>query len=270
MGEEELVQRLAHNVINAKYVIALTGAGLSTESGIPDYRGPQGIWTKNPEAEKKAYRSFALFQEDPRAYWEERLSVFSLLGDLASYEPNAGHYALVELEKMGLLRCVITQNIDGLHLKAGSENVLEYHGNAFKLRCISCRTRFEPEKYNVEKLQREGALPPLCLRCQEPIKSDIVHFGEPIPEDVIIQSIEEARRCDVMIICGTSASVYPFASLPMEARGREGVILVEVNASPTPLTEDKISDFLIEGRTGDILPRLVEAVKALKQGDNSL
>lgn len=257
---DELINTTAAALAEARYAVALTGAGISTESGIPDFRGPDGIWTKNPEAEKKSYRSFPLFMADPRQYWEERLSTATLPKDLASYEPNPGHYALVELEKMGVLKCVITQNIDSLHLKAGSSHLIEYHGNALKLRCLSCSSRFDQEKFNIEKLKNEKMLPPFCPRCQSPLKSDVVHFGEPIPEDVVVLSTEEAKKCDMMLICGTSASVYPFASLPAEARLRKGVTIVEVNAAPTPLTEGSISDYLLQGKTGEILPRIAKAL----------
>jgi len=261
---EELIKKAASDLKQASYVVALTGAGLSTESGIPDYRGPSGVWTKNPEAEKRAYRAFSLFQTDPRQYWEERLNNPGPLGDLNQYDPNEGHYALAEMEKMGILNCIITQNIDNLHLKAGSQKVLEYHGNGLKFRCPNCNTRYEQDEFDLKKMEKEKMLPPLCQRCQEPVKSDVVHFGEPIPVDVMQKSMEEVRKCDFMLICGTSAAVYPFASLPMEASDRKGVTIVEVNATPTPLTEEEISDYIIEGRTGDILPRIVEEVKSLK------
>ena len=132
---EDLIQRAAQDLIKARHGIALTGAGISTESGIPDFRGPDGIWTKNPQAERKAYEVYELFKTNPKRYWEERLDpqsstsrLFSILGEIGKFQPNAGHYALAELEKMGILKCVITQNIDGLHEKAGSEKTIEYHG----------------------------------------------------------------------------------------------------------------------------------------------
>ena len=261
---EELVKKTAEGLQGANYVIALTGAGISTESGIPDYRGPNGVWTRDPEAEKRAYRSFSLYQDNPRQYWEERMNNPGPLGDVNQYEPNDGHYALVELEKINILRCVITQNIDNLHVKAGTQNIIEYHGNALKLRCPACHTRYRQEDFDLQKLQQEKNLPPLCHRCQEPIKSDVVHFGEPIPEDVMRLSLKEAGKCDFMLICGTSAAVYPFASLPMEARRRTGVAIVEINAAPTPLTEEGISDYLLEGSTGDLLPRIVKELKAIQ------
>jgi len=282
MGLEmkDLIRKAAEDLKNAKHAIVLTGAGISTESGIPDFRGPSGIWSKDPEAERRAYQSYGKFLEDPKAYWEERLTASSLLGDLEKAQPNPGHYALAELEKMGILRCLITQNIDGLHEKAGSRNLIEYHGSYFKLRCSKCGSRFTIKEIDVEKLRKEQKLPPLC-ECGGVIKLDVVHFREPIPVDVARNSQEEAWRCDLMLICGTSAVVYPFAELPRLARKRmieketkaeSGLFLVkqvpattiiEVNAEPTPLTEEGISDYLIQGKTGEILPEIVQEVKRI-------
>ena len=283
MGLEmkDLIKKAAEDLKNAKHAIALTGAGISTESGIPDFRGPSGIWSKDPEAERRAYQSYGKFLEDPKEYWEERLgAASSLLGDLEKAEPNPGHYALAELEKRGILKCLITQNIDGLHEKAGSRDVIEYHGCYFKLRCSKCGSRFTIKEIDVEKLRKEEKLPPLC-ECGGVIKLDVVHFREPIPVDVARNSQEEAWRCDLMLICGTSAVVYPFAELPRLARKHmveketktesdlllvkqlPSTTIIEVNAEPTPLTEEGISDYLIQGKTGEILPQIVQEVKGI-------
>lgn len=267
--------------MKSKHAIALTGAGMSTESGIPDFRGPSGIWTRDPEAEKRAYQTYNRFLQDPKEYWEDILSGRSLLGNLESAEPNPGHYALAELGKMGILKAVLTQNVDGLHEKAGSQKVLEYHGSVFKLRCPSCGSRYRRDEYDLEALMLEGQLPPRCGKCGGAVKGDVVHFTEPIPSDVAHESMEEAWKCDLMLICGTSAVVYPFAQLPRIARQRKvemeqktktglyfvkneaATVVVEVNAEPTPLTQEGISDYLIQGRTAEILPKIVEAVKKL-------
>ncbi|MFH0847128.1 MAG: Sir2 family NAD-dependent protein deacetylase [Chloroflexota bacterium] len=258
---EELISRAARDLVNSHYAIALTGAGITTESGIPDFRGPSGIWTKNPDAERRAYRSYERFLSDPKGWWEERLSGIGFLGDLSKVLPNAGHHALAELERMGILKCVITQNVDGLHEKAGTKSLLEYHGNAFKLRCATCLARFKPERFDLTRLKAEGKLPPRCPECGGVVKSDGVAFGEPIPRDVAQKSHEEALKSDLMLICGTSAVVYPFADLPRTARGKKGVVIIEVNAEPTPLTYGGISDYIIQGKTGEILPGIVEKVR---------
>ncbi len=266
---EQSIGRAARDLVGSKYAIALTGAGISTESGIPDFRGPSGIWTKNPEAERRAYRGYQEFLEDPKGWWVAILTnpSASLLGDLGKAMPNPGHYALVELEKMGILKCVITQNVDALHEKAGAKNLLEYHGSVAKLRCVSCGLRFRRNEFDLEKLKRENKLPPRCPKCRGIIKTDGVFFGEPIPSDVAYQSFEEAQKCDLMLICGTSAVVYPFAELPRIAKQRSTVTIIEVNADPTPLTEEGVSDYLIQGKTGEILPRIVDEVKRVRKTD---
>ena len=159
---EELADRAARDLIASNYAIALTGAGMSTESGIPDFRGPDGIWTKNPEAEREAYQAYDELRRDPKTHWEKRLSpggFYNLfIEEMGKASPNAGHRALAELEKMGILKLVITQNVDGLHQKAGSQNVIEYHGGLWKLRCMSCGSRFPEEEYDLEKLKKLGGI----------------------------------------------------------------------------------------------------------------
>ena len=164
----------------------------------------------------------------------------------------------------------------------GSKNVLEYHGNAFRLRCVSCSARYEREEYDLNELLREGKLPPLCRECGGVVKADVVHFQEPIPSDIAHKSLDEAWKCDLMLICGTSAAVYPFANLPRVARQRKAeverkteaglyavekvpaITIMELNAEPTHLTVENISDYLVQGKTGEILPKIVQEVKSLK------
>ena len=280
---EQAIERAVRDLVGSKYAIALTGAGFSTESGIPDFRGPSGVWTKDPDAEKRAYRSYEMFLADPKRWWEERLTGPSLLGNLDMATPNSGHYALAELEKLGLLQCVITQNVDALHEKAGTKNLIEYHGSLLKFRCVSCSSRFTRDEFDLEELMRENQLPPHCPKCGGVVKTDGVAFGEPIPIDVANRSLEEARKCDLMLICGTSAVVYPFAQLPRIARQRNtetgrgtetglyagekatAVTIIELNAEPTPLTEEMVSDYLIQGKTGEILPRIVQEAKRISK-----
>ncbi|HIE13454.1 MAG TPA: hypothetical protein EYP63_08535 [Desulfotomaculum sp.] len=257
---ERLIEQAATDLTKSRYAVALTGAGISTESGIPDFRGPKGIWTTDREAEAKAYQRYELFLRDPKAYWEEMQGISGRHGEfyqrLREAQPNAGHYALAELEELGLLGAVLTQNIDGLHQKAGSSKVVEYHGSVHRLRCLSCGRRF------VFKELSEENLPPLC-KCGRALKYDVVHFKEPIPFDVMLRAQEEALKCDLMLICGTSAVVYPFAALPRQAKLHSAVKIVEINAEPTPLTAEGVSDCLIQGRTGEILPRIVEQVRQM-------
>jgi len=280
MNVDDLIERAAQDILQAKYAIALTGAGMSTESGVRDFRGPDGIWTRNPDMERLAYEAYGKFKKNPKKYWEERLDVPNMLGDLSAAVPNPGHYALARLEEMGILKCLITQNIDNLHETAGSRRVLDYHGNSFKLRCVRCNARYPVAEYDLAKLKAEGRLPPQCKKCGGVLKEDIVHFHESIPDDVAAQSNEEALRCDLMLICGTSAVVYPFANLPRIARQRSlglnldfmyspaeasNVTIIEVNVEPTPLTEDGISDYFIQGKTGEVLPAIVSKIERLQK-----
>ncbi len=276
---KDLIERAAGDLVRSRHAIALTGAGMSTESGIPDFRGPDGLWTRDPEAEKKAYEAYEIFRLNPRKFWEERIDpespmrrMFETFGELNKVLPNPGHYALAELENMGILKYVLTQNIDSLHTKAGNTNVVEYHGGINKFRCIECEKRFTPEEIDFDNLTLQHKLPPEC-KCGGIIKDDGVFFGEPIPEDCRNRSENQALQCDLMLICGTSAVVYPFADLPNIAKfgadrfgthfsdrsGRK-VTIIEVNAEPTLLT-GHISDYLIQGKTGEILPRILEKVK---------
>lgn len=273
---EGLIKQAARDLVKSKYAIALTGAGMSTESGIPDFRGPKGIWTTNKKAEAEAYKMYGLFLKDPKAYWVEisgsQGTYRRFYEEIRKAKPNPGHHALVELERRGILKCVITQNIDGLHKKAGNKKVLEYHGSIYKLRCISCGSRFGIEEVSLDEL------PPRC-KCGGVLKYDVVHFKEPIPLDVREESEREALRCDLMLICGTSAVVYPFADLPIMARFGSGrsllglyvtghktnVKIIEVNAEPTLLTQEGVSDYLIRGKTGEVLPKIVEEVKKTRK-----
>jgi NAD-dependent deacetylase len=211
---------------------------------------------------------------DPQGYFSSFLEVF---GEIERARPNPGHLALAELEKKGILKCIITQNVDGLHQKAGSREVMEYHGSLDKFRCVNCHRRFRREELGLEQLESAGTLPPRCP-CGGVIKDDGVFFGEPIPGDVLERSQEEALRCDLMLICGTSAVVTPFAYLPRIAKQRQTMIasrtefglniadrippavIIEVNNERTPLTDARISDYLIQGKTGDILPKIAEAI----------
>jgi NAD-dependent deacetylase len=274
---QKLLERAAKELAEARYAVALTGAGISTESGIPDFRGPEGVWTRNPDAERQAYELYPKFMRDPKAYWRETLTrPIRFFTDMEKAQPNPGHFALVELEQMGILKSTITQNIDALHDKAGSKKLLEYHGSLLKMRCPDCHTRFDRKKFDLEDMLKNDLLPPRCPDCSSAIKSDIVYFGEPIPPDVAEQSYAEAQKCDVMLICGTSAVVYPFASLPIAAAGESfgrglfptrktgGATIIEINGEPTPLTHQRISTYLIQGKTGELLPLLLETVRKVR------
>jgi len=248
----EAIKNAARIIVNSSYVTCLTGAGISVESGIRPFRGPGGLWTEKGEPSMDGYQRFL---KDPEAYWmrrQEKASEFGLA--ILNSEPNPGHIALAELEEMGVLRCLITQNIDNLHLAAGSSNVLEIHGNGRYLRCIECGSKWHVDEFEVDEL------PPLCPECGGVVKTDTVMFGEPIPREVLNRCFEESEKSDCMIVAGTSATVTPAANLPMKVQRRNGK-LVEVN-----IRESQISnrcDVNIYAPSGEALPRLVDEIRRL-------
>lgn len=250
MLSEEQIERAAEAVVRAKYPIALTGAGMSVESGIPPFRGPGGLWTKHGEP---PMNGFQIFMADPRKGWEDRLKprYEELWKPLRVAKPNPGHYALAELEKLGVLRFLITQNVDDLHRQAGTKALAEIHGNYKLIRCLECNARYQEEEVSLE------VLPPLCPKCQGLLKSDTVSFGEPIPTDVLHQCAQHAARSDLVIVAGTSATVYPAAGFAIEVKERGGKLL-EVNLYESEITG--ICDFSLRGTSAETLPRLAAVV----------
>ncbi|GIX47308.1 MAG: NAD-dependent deacylase [Candidatus Tectimicrobiota bacterium] len=250
------LRRAAELLAAADYVVALTGAGISVESGIPPFRGPGGLWTKYGEPPMDGYRRFL---QDPKKAWEERLAPSGaskeIRDTIAVAQPNPGHVALVHLEEMGVLRALITQNVDNLHRRAGSRRLLEIHGNYTLVRCIRCTARFPADTISLD------TLPPHCPQCGGILKSDTVAFGEPIPADVLEACFQEVERCDCMLVAGTSATVYPAAWFPLAVRERGGV-LIEVNLYESELTP--LCTLSLRGPTGELLPRLVQEVHALR------
>lgn len=242
------IERAAEIIQRSQHVVALTGAGMSVESGIPPFRGPGGLWTKHGEPPMNGYQRFLA---DPAAAWRQRLSpsgpMRELWETLQTAKPNPGHLALAQLEAAGILRCLITQNIDNLHRAAGSQQVAEIHGNVLLVRCIECVSRFPREAISVAEL------PPRCPDCGGILKSDTVSFGEPIPSDVLAQCFAEADQCDCMIVAGTSATVYPAAQFPLDVRQRGGA-LIEVNLYESELTPH--CSLSLRGSSATLLPQL--------------
>ncbi len=246
----------AQTMVEATYVTALAGAGMSAESGIPTFRGPGGLWKKYGEPDNLGYQRFL---RDPQQWWEERLNdnqMPEMREALETAEPNPGHHALVDLERMGALRHLVTQNVDNLHRAAGSENISEIHGNHTLIRCIECVNRYTRDEIPLD------TLPPRCPSCEGFLKTDTVMFGEPIPPDVLRRCQEEAALSDCVLILGTSAIVYPAAALPEVARRLNGATLIEINPNETALTE--ACDIVVRAPTGEALPELVAAVRRVK------
>jgi NAD-dependent deacetylase len=239
----------------ADRVVALTGAGISTDSGIPDYRGPQGTWTRNPEAEKMA--TIQHYLSDPevrRRSWQNRLT-----SPTWDAEPNAGHEALVELERRGKLLALVTQNVDGLHLLAGSDpaRVIEIHGNARSTMCCSCGDR-RPMEEALDRV-RAGEEEPVCLVCGGILKSTTISFGEPLVAADLARAERAAASCDLMLAVGTTLTVHPVAGLvPVAAAA--GARIVILNAEPTAY--DHLADAVLRGGISELLPGVVQGAQA--------
>jgi NAD-dependent deacetylase len=248
--DHELIQKAAKDILKSKKTIAFTGAGISVESGIPDFRGAQGLWQKYDPEE---YAHIHAFYSNPDRVWLMLKDMFALI---MTARPNPAHLGLAELERMGLLSSVITQNVDGLHQAAGSRKVIEFHGTHRTLSCLKCSTTIDGTALKMEDL------PPRCSRCSSLLKPDVVFFGEPIPWEAQTTSFKESKTCSVVLVIGTSAVVYPAASIPITAKER-GATVIEINMERTPLT-DQVSDYFIAGSAGEIIPAMVEEVKRLR------
>jgi NAD-dependent deacetylase len=243
------MDRAAELVARARRGVAFTGAGVSAESGIRTFRGEDGLW-KQYDPEKVA--SIGYFLQDPSAYWtvsKERWTTFR------EARPNPGHYALAGLEEAGHLAAVVTQNTDGLHLDAGSRNVVELHGNGRSVVCLDCGNR---EARAGVQARLDVEMPPRCPLCGgSHLKPHVVLFGEPMPEQAVSDAFELARNCDLMLVAGSSLVVYPAADVPLVA-AQAGAPLVIVNAEPTPF--DHLADAVVRGRSGEVLPELLRLV----------
>ena len=232
----------------ATRIVAFTGAGISTESGIPDYRGPNGVWATGNIPTIADFRERA---ETRRAYWEQRRTGYA---DFAAKPPNDGHLALVALERAGRLQAVITQNIDGLHQKAGSnpDRVIELHGTAHRVRCLDCGRTWPANQ--IQDRLAAGEREPRCVVCGGPLRGATVLFGEPLPAEALRRAAEASAACDLMLVIGSSLVVNPAAQLPALAKQR-GARLIIVNRTPTPL--DVLADALVGGDAGPVLRRVV-------------
>jgi NAD-dependent deacetylase len=237
-------------------IVALTGAGISTESGIPDFRGPNGVWTRNPKAERMS--NIHAYMSDPevrKLSWQARLS-----HPAWHAEPNAGHRALVALERAGKLHALVTQNIDGLHQRAGSalETVIEVHGTMRDVMCMACEWR-GPMQPVLDRV-RSGEDDPACDRCGGVLKSATISFGQPLVPEVIERAMRAAQHADLLLAIGSSLQVYPVAGLVPVAKG-SGARLVIVNAEPTPF--DDLADVVIREPIGGVMSSICAGANVL-------
>jgi NAD-dependent deacetylase len=238
-------------IARAQRIVALTGAGISTDSGIPDFRGPQGVWTRNPGAEKLAtLQNYVADPEVRKRAWRDRLH-----SPAWQARPNPGHLALVTLERRGVLDTLITQNVDGLHVMAGSspERVVEIHGTLREVMCLDCGERAPMERALARV--RSGEEDPPCRSCGGILKSATISFGQSLVAEDLARAERAARRADLMLAVGTKLSVWPIAGVVPLAR-EAGARVVIVNAEPTEM--DELADAVLRGSISELLPRVVD------------
>lgn len=240
----------ATHIANARHLVAFTGAGISVESGIPPFRGSEGLWSKyNPEVLQLDY-----FYRYPLDSWKVIKEIF--YDFFGKAQPNIAHLALARFEQMGILKSVVTQNIDNLHQAAGTSIVHEFHGNSQRLVCTSCHAHYHANEVSLT------TLPPSCKKCNNLLKPDFIFFGERIPMDAYNSSIEAAENCDVFLIIGSTGEVSPANQIPGIAK-RNDAIIIEVNPETSRYT-NHITDIHLEGKAGEVMKIILEKVEKIK------
>lgn len=240
------IKALASDIQNAQNIVAFTGAGISSESGIPTYRGEGGLWTKY---DPNKYASIGYFLQNPSYYWNFFKDVRYPI--LKKVKPNKAHRAIAEIERIGNLKTVITQNIDGLHQEAGSSSVIELHGTTRTIICMDCS-----KKYTIgEAFEKLGnQIPPLCSKCNGILRPDVIFFGEMLDPEILRDAYAAAASCDLLLAVGSSLVVYPAADIPLRAK-QAGAKLAIINIDSTPL--DSMADYVINDAAGKVLPQIV-------------
>jgi len=242
-----MIEKASQIINNAKHVTAFTGAGISVESGIPPFRGKDGLWSKFDPI----FLDINYFNQYPLESWKLIKEIF--YDFFGKAKPNAAHFALSEMEKLSYINSVNTQNIDNLHQQAGSKKVYEFHGTSRNLICTNCNKIYSATNIDISQL------PPKCERCGTVLKPNFVFFGEPIPEPARTDSFTEAKRADVFILVGTTGEIMPASIIPIEAK-RNGAKIIEVNTQPSNYT-NKITDIFLEGKATKIMKKLLELLK---------
>jgi NAD-dependent deacetylase len=246
MKHTDLYENAAEIIVNAKRCVAFTGAGISVESGIPPFRGENGLWNKyDPDSFDICY-----FHRHTKASWQVIREIFyDLFGKV---RPNKAHAALAQLEANGVVKSVITQNVDNLHYDAGSRVVHEFHGSLKRLACLACHARYPISEVSLDRL------PPACPRCEGILKPDVIFFGEPIPEPAGSLSFEETRQADCLILIGTTGTVAPANLIPSAARSN-GAAIIEINPVPSEYTS-RVTDIFLEAGATKAMTRLMEKI----------
>ena len=241
------IQRARELISNANRISALTGAGISVDSGIPDFRSEGGLWKRFDPHE---FATLDSFMRDPTKFWTMGRE---LAETIIKAEPNAAHLALAKLETQGRLGGIITSNIDNLHQLAGNKNVIELHGNYLRAYCIECKTEYVGKK--VHQRVAQGEIPPKCDKCGGVLKSEAILFGEPLPEEPMENAILLCRDTDLMLVIGTSLTVYPAAFLPQIAKNSGAqVILINLDG----VNKDNVADIVLRGRATEIVPLITK------------
>lgn len=249
-NSQEIIIKEVAKIISKGEVVAFTGAGISAESGIPPFRGSEGLWEKyNPEE----YAYIESFITHPEKVWEMLREIYK---SFIKAKPNIAHLVLAEMEQKGILKGLITQNIDGLHQKAGSKKVIELHGTGDKLICLKCLSEVEFKEEFIKIFPF-----PRCNSCGFPLKPKVTFFGEPLSQQALSSAYELVQACKTLLIIGTSGVVVPAAYIPYKAK-RSGAIIVEINLEETPYTSS-ISDYFLKGKAGEILSKLKLHLEAL-------
>ncbi len=255
---QENVKKIAEWIVKSKRIVVFVGAGISTESGIPDFRSPGGVWEKY-EPEDFEFDRFLTNEKSRENYWKMAGEMYDSMKDAV---PNAGHLAIAELEKLGMLDCLITQNIDGLHFKAGNsgEKVLELHGTAMHVTCLSCGKRYERDR--VQARIGSGEKAPRCETCGGLLKPSTISFGQAMPERETAEAYRRSEGSDLFIVVGSSLVVHPAASMPVAAK-RAGAKLVIINRDETAY--DSVADLVIHDQAGTVMAAVLAHVRRLRQ-----
>ena len=248
---EAAINRAVQDILTANKTIVLTGAGISVESGIPDFRSEGGLWSRYDPEE---YAHIDAFRAQPEKVWVMLKEMMELV---IKAKPNSAHRGLALLEEMGLLSSVITQNVDGLHQAAGNKRVIEFHGTHRTLSCLNCGLKRDISMFSLQQL------PPKCPNCETLLKPDVIFFGEPIPREAHALAYSEAQSCDLVMVIGTSAAVQPAADIPRVAK-TYGATVAEINVEETFLT-GRVSDYIILGPCTITIPEIVKRVKVKKE-----
>jgi NAD-dependent deacetylase len=251
---EDKLKKIAQWVVTSKKLIVFSGAGLSTESGIPDFRSPGGVWDRY-DPEDFNFHNFLASETSREKYWQMATEMYE---SIKPAQPNMAHLAIAELEKLGKLDCAITQNIDGLHFKAGNseEKVLQLHGTAIFVSCLSCKKRYDRDE--IQERIKKGQKAPRCDNCGGLLKPATISFGQSMPEKETQEAYHRSSLCDLFMVIGSSLVVQPAASMPLVAK-RNGARLVIINRDPTPY--DDTADLVIHGQAGPTMAIILEHVK---------